>query len=267
METLGVIGNISRDQATYPDGRCIDLLGGAALHVALAAARAGLPTAPIAVIGRDLSWIGHDTRLGGVDLSCVEVTSGESCSFQLSYDSRGQVIGTQSSFGAAALLTDHALEVLGQHRVYHVCCRRPLDVPAVLNRLVITRTPFSVDFHLASASGIMSAAEALLPHASIVFVNAAEFTTLSTITDPGRLKAVVISNGPRPVSLLRLGQVKATVLPPVAEAIEVTGAGDTLAGAFLGAASCGHDDHTALRLAVVAAAAAVGGPGLVIAPR
>ena len=60
MEVLGVIGNISRDQAIYAGGRHVKLLGGAALHVALAATRAGLPSAPVAVIGSDLGWIRDD---------------------------------------------------------------------------------------------------------------------------------------------------------------------------------------------------------------
>ena len=264
MEVLGVIGNISRDRAIYPGGRRVELLGGAALHVALAATRAGLPSTPIAVIGSDLGWIRDDARLTDMDLSCVEVTCGRSCSFRLAYDESGHLTGTASSFGVAAHLTRHVLEVLGRHRSYHVCCRRPLDVPVVLGRLVGAGIPFSVDFHLASAAVIMPNADAAIAHASVVFVNAAEFATLSEITDPGRLKAVVISDGPRPVVMLRSGRVVASVLPPDASVVEVTGAGDTLAGTFLAARARGLGDQPALEAAVGAAAEAVTGPGLVI---
>src|ERR1700722_10610008 len=76
VEVLGVIGNISRDRAIYPGGRRVELLGGAALHVAPAATRAGLPSTPVAVIGSDLGWIRDDARLTDMDLSCVEVTGG-----------------------------------------------------------------------------------------------------------------------------------------------------------------------------------------------
>ena len=210
---LGVIGNISRDRAIYPGGRHVELLGGAALHVALAATRAGLRSAPVAVIGSDLGWIRDDARLTDMDLSCVEVTCGRSCSFRLAYDNSGRLTGTGSSFGVAAQLTRHALAVLGQHPSYHVCCRRPLDVPAVLGRLVRAGIPFSVDFHLASAAVTIPAADAAIAQASVVFVNAAEFAALARVTDPGRLKAVVISDGPRPVTMLRSGQVVASVLP------------------------------------------------------
>jgi sugar/nucleoside kinase (ribokinase family) len=267
VETLGVIGNISRDRAIYPGGHHVEMLGGAALHVALAATRAGLPSAPVAVIGRDLGWIRDDVRLTAMDLGYVEVTRGRSCSFRLTYDESGHLTGTGSSFGVAAHLTRHALDVVGRHRSYHVCCRRPLDVPVVLGRLVGARIPFSVDFHLASAAVTMPAADAAIAHASVVFVNAAEFTTMGQVTDPARLKAVVISDGPRPVSMLRFGRIVASVLPPDASVIEVTGAGDTLAGTFLGARARGLGDQPALEAAVSAASEAVSAPGLVITAR
>jgi sugar/nucleoside kinase (ribokinase family) len=267
VEVLGVIGNISRDQAIYPGGRHVELLGGAALHVALAATRAGLRSAPVAVIGSDLGWICDDVRLTDMDLSCVEVTPGRSCSFRLTYDESGHLISTGSSFGVAEQLTQHALDVVGQHRSYHVCCRRPIDVSIILGRLIGAEIPFSVDFHLASAAAAMSAAGAAIGHASIVFVNAAEFVTLGQVTDPGRLQAVIISDGPRPVIMLRCRRVVASVLPPATKAIEVTGAGDALAGTFLAACAQGLGDQAALETAVKAATEAVSGPGLVITAR
>ena len=196
MEVLGVIGNISRDQAIYPSGRHVELLGGAALHVALAATRAGLLSAPVAVIGSDLGWIRDDVRLTDMDLSCVEVTCGRSCSFRLTYDESGHLTGTGSSFGVAARLTRHALDVLGQHQSYHVCCRRPLDVPVVLGRLVSAAIPFSVDFHLASAAVTMPTADAAIAHASVVFVNAAEFARADWAAARAASLAVIDARGP-----------------------------------------------------------------------
>jgi sugar/nucleoside kinase (ribokinase family) len=265
VETLGVIGNISRDQAIYPDGHSVELLGGAALYVALAAARAGLPSAPIAVIGSDLGWIRDDVRLVATDLSCVEVASGRSCSFRLAYDENAHLTGTDSSFGVATQLTRHVLYVLGRHQSYHVCCRRPLDVAVVLGRLAGAGTPFSIDFHLASAAVNVPAADAAIAHARAVFVNTAEYAALRRVTDPERLRRVVISDGPRPVIIVRYGQVVASVLPPEANVIEVTGAGDTLAGTFLAARARGLGDQAALEAAVSAATEAVCDPGLVIA--
>lgn len=263
MELLGVIGNISRDLASYLDTR-VEMLGGAALHVALAAARAGLPAAPVSVTGTDLGWITGDPRLAGLDLHYVKVTPGESCAFRLTYDATGRLTGTDASFGVAAVLTAHALSVLGSLPACHVCCRRPLDVPAVLGRLAELGIPFSVDFHLASASVLMPAASPALPHARAVFVNAAEFAILAQVTNPGRLQAVVISDGPAPAIVLRHGRQVASATPPPTTVTEVTGAGDSLTGTFLAASARGLDCQAALAEAVTAASRAASEPGLVI---
>jgi len=264
MEALAVIGNISRDIAAYPGGHRVEMLGGAALHTSLAATRAGLASAPVAVIGSDLEWLRTDPRLAGLDMRYVKTSPGTSCTFRLSYREDGQLAGTRSSFGVATALTRHVLETLGRHRCYHVCCRRPLDVPAVLGCLVNAGLPFSADFHIASAAAVMPAAAAALPQASVVFVNAAEFAILSQVTDPEQLAAVVISDGPRPVTMLRQGQVVASAVPPAASAAEVTGAGDTLAGTFLAASAARLGDEAALEAAVRAAASSVAGPSLII---
>lgn len=262
MTILGVIGNISRDLATYPGGRRYEMLGGAALHVARAATRAGLAAAPISVIGTDLAWIKDDPRLAGIDLSHVAITPGSSCAFRLTYTTSGQLTAIGCSFGAASALTRHALLVIGSHDAYHVCCRRPLDASAVLGRMAAQELAFSVDFHLASATELVAAAAPFLSQAVTVFTNAAEFAALSSLADPAALNAVVITDGPGPVTLMRHGRVTATATPPHACLVEATGAGDTLTGAFLAATRQGLDDQHALTAAVEAATPFIQAPGL-----
>jgi sugar/nucleoside kinase (ribokinase family) len=253
MGTLGVIGNISRDIAVYADGRRHELLGGAALHVARAASAAGLPAAPISVIGHDLTWIRDDPRLTGLDLDAVRVTGTSSCVFRIAYTDDGTLDGIECQFGAACALTDHALTMTGRYTHHHVCCRRPLDVARVLHRLIAAELAFSVDFHLASAGQLIQAAAEALPHASVVFVNAAEFTTLAAHIEPSHLAAVIVTDGPGEVTLLQHGNTTATAQPPQTPAVEVTGAGDTLAGTFLAQLAHGASAEQALRAAVTAA--------------
>jgi len=264
VSELAVLGNISRDLAIYPGGRQFELLGGAALHVAQAASRAGLAAAPVSVIGADLGWIRGDPRLAGLDLTSVKVVPGPSCAFTLTYTGAGKLAGIDCSFGAAESLTSHCLTAIGHHGQYHVCCRRPLGVRAVLGRLARAGLIFSADFHIASARELISAAAPFLPQARVVFVNAAEFTTLTALTDPACLAAVVISDGPREVILIRHGDAAVTIRPPDTFAAEVTGAGDTLAGTFLASVARGLGDGDALRAAVAAAARSIRGPGLAI---
>ena len=146
MRTLGVIGNISRNLVSYPDGRKFTLLGGAALHVALAASRAGVVAAPISVIGDDLEPLLDDRRLAALDLASVKIVPGMSCTFRLNYDQDGQLAPAESDFGAAATLTCHALSALSRYDSYHVCCRRPLDAALILRCLVSKACRFSADF-------------------------------------------------------------------------------------------------------------------------
>lgn len=261
---LGVIGNISRDRALYADGRQFELLGGAALHVARAASRAGLASAPLSVIGTDLGWIHADPRLADIDLTHVKTVTGTSCAFALTYTAAGQLATIDCSFGAAESLTSHCLAVIGQHSSYHVCCRRPLDVPAVLGRLACNGLEFSTDFHLASAGDLIAAAVPFLPRAAAVFVNAAEFATLKTLIDPAHVAAVVVSDGPREAIVLRRGNPTAAIRPPDSCPVEVTGAGDTLAGVFLAGMARGLGDRDALQASVTAASQSVRAPGLAI---
>jgi sugar/nucleoside kinase (ribokinase family) len=264
VNALAVLGNISRDHAIYPDGRRSELLGGAALHVARAAHQAGMACALVSVIGADLDWIRSDPRLAGLDLSHVATREEPSCVFTLTYTAAGTLASIDCSFGAARSLTSHCLTAIGDHGQYHVCCRRPLDVAAVLGQLTRDGLAFSADFHLASAGEMIPAALPFLPHASAVFVNTAEYTTLAALIDPDCLAAVVISDGPREATLMRHGQVTVTIKPPGAALVEVTGAGDTLAGTFLAAHAAGLSDDAALRSAVTAATGAIQTSGLII---
>lgn len=258
--TLGVIGNISRDLTIHPDGRTIEMIGGAALYLALAATRAGLPTAPVSVIGTDLDWVTADPRLAALDLSCVKVVPGQSCAFRLTYERSGHLTRTNASFGAAEMLTSHALDMLSSRPAWHVCCRRPLDAPLILDRLADAGIPFSADFHVASASLLMPAARAALPYATAVFLNTAEFAIMSQVIDSSDINLIVVSDGPHPAMVLRYGEATAVAQPPAVAVVDVTGAGDTLAGTFLAAVAQGFSDVDALRAAVNAASQAVSAP-------
>lgn len=266
MNSLAVIGNISRDKTVYPDGRCFELLGGAALYVALAAATAGLPAAPVSVIGTDLRKITTDPRLDSIGRAHIKMVPGRSCEFRITYGDGGQVTAIDSDFGVSETLTSHALSTIETRRsdAYHVCCRRPLDAAAVLATLTTAGLPFSADFNLASAADLIPATVQYLPGSGVIFVNAAEFALLSAAIDPASLPAVVISDGPLDVTVLRNGKATATARPPRTTATEVTGAGDTLAGAFLAAIARNLGDSDALDAAVTEAARSVRVPGLAI---
>ncbi|MFJ9713776.1 hypothetical protein [Streptomyces sp. NPDC101234] len=71
MQRTIVIGNISLDHIHRPGHPPVHQLDGAALHLAAAAARAGLTAAPAAAVGDDLDGLTQDPRLPTLDWSLV----------------------------------------------------------------------------------------------------------------------------------------------------------------------------------------------------
>lgn len=134
-------GNISIDSTRYPDVRATRLIGGAALHTAAAAHRASLSAALVFVICGDLAHLPADARLTGLDCSCVAIVDGPSAQFGIDYDSSGRVSSLTACHGVADGLTEQGLARISAHMAdsVHVCCRRPLDVAAVLSALVRLR--------------------------------------------------------------------------------------------------------------------------------
>ncbi|MEZ0108615.1 sugar/nucleoside kinase (ribokinase family) [Catenulispora sp. EB89] len=269
MPRLDVIGNISIDHTRYPDGRTIRLIGGAALHTAAAAHRAGLPAAPVSVVGTDLAHLPDDPRLTALDWSGITVVDGRSAQFTIEYDTLGCVSSLAAEYGVADGLTRHGLAWIDAHTAdaVHVCCRRPLDAAPVLAALAEAGWRFSLDFFVSSAKQMIDQAAPFLPEAVAVFVNAAEHALLTDVVPSRQLRLVVVSDGARPVRLLRRGRLAAQARPPQTTAVEVTGAGDTLAGTFLAAVAAGASDGVALRQAVAAATDHVGAPALALEDR
>ncbi|KIF69491.1 hypothetical protein HY68_14360 [Streptomyces sp. AcH 505] len=268
MDRLAVIGNISRDRTRYPDRRGGDFLGGGALHIALAAARAGVTAAPVSVVGGDLAHIPADSLLIDVDWSALHVAAGPSGAFTIDYDVDGHLVAVTAEYGVSEGLTGHALAHIARHPRdrYHVCCRRPLDVPVVLRTLTRCAARFSIDFFLPSATQLIPAAAPWLSHADVIFTNAVEHRLLeqvmrrtATEQNPSAeqttsvLRSVVVTDGARPVRWFRHGRLQESCTPPDARPVEVTGAGDTLAGHLLARTLHGDSPAAALRSAVHAA--------------
>jgi|GEM_PF-3579407 len=253
MTRLAVIGNISIDIRNYADGKRRAATGGAALHIALAASRAGLTARPVSVIGTELMRLGSHPQLATLDLSGVTALPGPSATFTLSYDHQGELVELSAGYGVSALLTDHALRHLSnqQDDAYHICCRRPLDIARVLP--AIASRPFSLDFVVSSASLLVGAALPYLPRASAVFVNLAEYRILASQIPVEDLATVVVSDGPRAVRLFHHGMQVEMTMPPATTPAELAGAGDTLTGSFLALRAIGMNDPSALRKAVEAA--------------
>jgi sugar/nucleoside kinase (ribokinase family) len=262
---LYVIGNISRDRVAYPDGREFAFWGGAALNIGVSAARAGCRVVPISLLGDDAELFRthhDDSRFAGLDFGRLGYWPGSSCSFKITYGWNGDVLGVACSFGVCARLTAYAVGAIQGRGHYHVCCRRPLDPDPVLARISHLGMPYSLDFYSASIADLLPRAVPFVGNAQIVFVNATEAAFLAHTADIALLRRVVISDGAAPARVLRHGQTTAIAKPPHVPAVDVTAAGDTLAGVFLACNLAGRSDDEGLTEAVIAAADSVRRPGV-----
>jgi sugar/nucleoside kinase (ribokinase family) len=236
-------------------------VGGGALRVATAAAGAGLPAAPVSLVGEDLPGLLADLSRAGLNTDAVKIAAGPSARFTMTYNHEGELIGVTGDTGVAAGLTAHALSWIARSRpgTYHVCCRRPLDIHRVLEALTRHGAAVSVDFYLPSAAESMAAAAEFLPHTRYVFVNQAEYEILTSTIAPRALPGVLVTDGPRPALLLRHGRRSARVVPAQVAVRCPTGAGDTVTGTFLAAQATGDTDQRALERAVTTATTYVRG--------
>ncbi|MGH3856446.1 MAG: carbohydrate kinase family protein [Pseudonocardiaceae bacterium] len=249
------MGNISIDRSDRVGTSGTKSIGGAALYVALAAARAGLASRPLSLVGPDLNLIRHHPMLGILDLSGVRTVPGRSAVFTLTYDADEALVSADTHYGVSVHLTAHALTQIRARcdSSYHVCCRRPLDIARVLHVVMQAAMPFSLDFFLPSAAESITAAASALPMAQVVFVNGPEYDLLTDAVPTRGLREVLVTDGQRPAQLIRAGRCVARVTPPHVTTVDVTGCGDTLAGTFLAARTDGLDDAVALAWAVRAA--------------
>ncbi|MFF0041639.1 carbohydrate kinase family protein [Streptomyces mirabilis] len=236
MQRTIVIGNISLDTIHRPDHLPVRQLGGAALHLAAAAARAGLPATPASVVGDDLAGLPDDPRLPSLDWTHLRPAPEPSAAFTIHYDDEGTVTAVDTDYGAAEHLTAHVLQVIDRHpeTAFHISCRHPLDVPGVLASLTERGCSFSLDFHLPSAPQLIPAATPWLRHATTIFVNAEEHALLTHHAGLRPCPETVVTDGPRPARVVLHGRAQRPVTPPaVAVVRQITGAGDTLAGTYL----------------------------------
>jgi sugar/nucleoside kinase (ribokinase family) len=271
MRRTIVIGNISRDHIHRPDHPSVRQLGGAALHLAVAAARAGLPVAPAAAVGDDLARLPEDPRLPTLDWTLLHRAPEPSTAFTIHYDEAGTIMAVDTAYGAAEHLTAHALRLIERcpQAAFHISCRRPLAVGDILPALAARGCSFSLDFHLPSAPQLIPAAEPWLRQATAIFVNAEEHALLTQAAGPAPCPEVVVTDGPHPARVLLNGRALPPVIPPAVPIIrQITGAGDTVVGTYLAHRARHVPPVAALARAVQAAGRHIAQPPLTLpAPR
>jgi sugar/nucleoside kinase (ribokinase family) len=239
---VAVAGTFHRDDVTTPAGRR-DVLGGSAVYFALAASRFG-PVHVNGIVGADTEAAYREV-LGdpAIDLDGMVISELPTFHWHAVHDFERWVTSHESSEpGADPQWQPTLLEPSRHAPVLFVASMDPRLQRDVLDQSVagLIATDSMTEFIESRPAEVLSVIERV----DILFLTAAELATLSGAEDwhasasgmlgRGRLRAVVVKRGPRGAACVTAGAVTEMAAVPVPRVVDPTGAGDALAGGFLG---------------------------------
>ncbi|MCC6855627.1 MAG: ribokinase [Microbacteriaceae bacterium] len=241
--------------------------GGKGQNQAVAAARAGAPTAFIAALGDDA--FGSDTRAGliddGVDVMGVRSLDAATGTALIAVDSVGENTIIVEA-GANRLLVDLQSADAAAIAASSVLAMQ-LEIPleTVIAAARIARAGGTTV--MLNAAPIRDLPAELLSSLDILVVNEHEASHLAGERDwrelTEQVPVVVVTLGSEGALLLRRGSDEVRVAAPSVHAVDATGAGDTFCGAFAAGLAEDMELEQALRFAVTAASLSVQSYGAV----
>jgi sugar/nucleoside kinase (ribokinase family) len=239
---VAVAGTFHRDDVTTPAGRR-DVLGGSAVYFALAASRFG-PVHVNGIVGAD-TVAAYREILGdpAVDLDGMVVSELPTFRWHAVHDFERWITSHESSEPGADPQWQPMLPPSSrQADVLFVASMDPRLQRQVLDQSVagLIATDSMTEFIEDQPDEVLSVIE----RADILFLTAAELEALTGADDwrasaagllgRGRLRAVVVKRGPRGAACVSAGSVIEMAAVPLPRVVDPTGAGDALAGGFLG---------------------------------
>jgi cytidine kinase len=239
---VAVAGTFHNDDLTTPAGRQ-DALGGSAVYFPLAAAR----YAPVHVNG----IVGSDTAPDfrrilahpGIDLEGMVVSTSPTFRWHAVHDFDRWVTSDESSEPGCdpewePVLTERSRRA----EVFFVASMDPSLQRAVLDQSVASL--IGADSMTVFIESRRDEVRALIERVDVLFLTATELAALAGEDDwrvtaeglcgRGRLRAVVVKHGPLGAACVTAGQIVERPAAPVTAVVDPTGAGDALAGGFLG---------------------------------
>ncbi|MFX1299969.1 MAG: carbohydrate kinase family protein [Promethearchaeota archaeon] len=239
---LVVAGKLAIDELSFEGTPYTPVLGGSAAHVAIAAATLGSKVSLVSTIGNDFPPIFLQMlESKGIDLSGVRQLPGRSAHFWADFTKNGKMnsyklhfgVGNQLSLGSFSNRTKNAQAV-------HLGILPPHLQRALIKRVQGKNKLLSMTTIFHQAKALRNEIMLQIPFLDILFLNSVEAMLLTQLDNPkmaiehlGELvPIVVVTIGSDGCLVNHQGKVKHVVSYHSNE-VDVTGAGDSFAGAFL----------------------------------
>jgi sugar/nucleoside kinase (ribokinase family) len=250
---IAVAGTVSLDDVTTPHGRRTEQQGGSAVYFTLAASRHARVHV-MGVVGADAEALMRATLAGvDADLEGVEVTGLPTRRWHAVHDFTRWVTASETSEeGAAAAWRPRMTAAAAAAEVLFLGSMAPEQQLSVLGqsraRLVGSDT---MVVHIAHDAERMWG---VVEGSDVVFLNRVELATLTGGTEEGwleaarslfgrgRLRAVVVKAGPLGAACVTAAGIVEREAHRVEPVVDPTGAGDSVAGGFLGACAAAERD-------------------------
>ncbi|MEO2151665.1 MAG: carbohydrate kinase family protein [Thermococcus sp.] len=242
MVELVVLGHVSIDTIVFPDGRRIEMPGGAAAAVATSASLAGAEVGLVTKVGEDFPREWLEKLAQYVDIRGVQILPGKTIHIWVIYKPDGSVespveMGVAERMGETPIPEDYL-----KAKIFHVAPIPPEEQLKVLKRLEGKKV--SLDFNPTYYEDYRRKPDLvreLISRSYITFPNEREAKLITGLDDVRKsaeelyswgAEMVVITRGERGV-LIYDGDFHEFPALPVEGEIDPTGAGDAFAGGFL----------------------------------
>ncbi|HEX3606368.1 MAG TPA: PfkB family carbohydrate kinase [Candidatus Dormibacteraeota bacterium] len=247
-------GTVTIDDVTTPVGRSREQEGGSALYFSLAAA----PFAPVhlvGVVGGDgEARLRRTAAAAGVDLAGLEVSPAPTFRWRATHDFERWVTACEhAEEGAYASWRPRLEGAAARAEVLFLGSMPPaaqLEALAGSSARLVGADSMTVYIGGAERDRVLEVVE----RADVLFLNRAELAGLSgleadrwreaarALCGRGRLRVVVVKAGPLGAACVTADGVIERDAHPVGTVVDPTGAGDALAGGFLGACARAERD-------------------------
>jgi sugar/nucleoside kinase (ribokinase family) len=250
---IAVAGTVCLDDVTTPRGHRENMQGGSALYSALAASRYA-PVHLVGSVGGDgIDGVRRTLQGCDVEVSGLQVIDGPTMHWWARHDFEQWVTGDErTEQGTYDHWSPHLPEVARAAPVLFIGSMRPeLQIEALRQSHARLIGSDSMTVYIGTRS---DAVRAVAEDSDILFLNRSELAGVTgmaprdwvesarSLCGRGRLRAVVVKAGPFGAAVVTASTVVKRAAHPVEEVLDPTGAGDSLAGGFLGACARAERD-------------------------